>query len=415
MFQRLKNPLLALVLLLTACRGKPEIAVTPVPPTSTVSSASRAGCTVVSSIPTPGPTQPSLFPPVSDADWVHGPASARVTIVEYSDFQCSYCAQLALVLAQIQKDYPGEVRVVFRHYPLIGTPQRPIHDKAALSVQASEAAGAQDKFWEMHDLLFERQAEWMTMTLPQYQDWLVARAGELKLEPGRFSTDLTSQANAAKAQKAYDDARAIGIPSAPFLLVNGQIWPQDLPLDYGSLSAIIKLTQLEEKQFTSCPPMTIDPKKQYTATLHTQRGNIVMELYPDKAPLAVNSFVFLARKGWYNGVIFHRVLPGVVAQAGDPTGTGFGGPGYAFDNEISPDLKFDAAGVVGMANAGPGSNMSQFFIALSPRPDWNGGYTVFGRVISGMDVVESLTPRDPTQPGVLPQGDIIESVTIDEK
>jgi cyclophilin family peptidyl-prolyl cis-trans isomerase len=319
------------------------------------------------------------------------------------------------VLAQIHKDYPEDVRIVFRPFPLIGTHERPFHDKAALSMQASEAAGAQGKFWEMHDLLFERQSEWVTMTVSQFQDWLIARTGDLKLDSGRFSTDLTSKANVDKAQKAWNDGMTIGLPGTPFVLVNRKIWPQDLPLDYGSIIAIIKLTQLEEKQFTSCPPMTIDPKKQYVATLHTKKGNIVMDLYPDRAPLAVNSFVFLARQGWFDGVMFHRVLPGMVAQAGDPTGTGFGGPGYAFDNEIASDLKFDAAGVVGMANAGPGSNGSQFFIALAPRPDWTGSYTIFGKVISGLDVVQNLTPRDPSQPGVLPDGDIIESVTIDEK
>jgi cyclophilin family peptidyl-prolyl cis-trans isomerase len=109
------------------------------------------------------------------------------------------------------------------------------------------------------------------------------------------------------------------------------------------------------------------------------------------------------------------VIPGFVAQAGDPSGTGFGGVGYLFDNEISPDLKFDGPGVVGMANAGPGTNGSQFFITLAATPDLDGSYTVFGRVISGMDVVEQLTPRDPSQNADLPPGDKILSVKIEEK
>jgi cyclophilin family peptidyl-prolyl cis-trans isomerase len=108
-------------------------------------------------------------------------------------------------------------------------------------------------------------------------------------------------------------------------------------------------------------------------------------------------------------------LPGFVAQAGDPTGTGLGGPGYAFDNEVSPDYNFDEAGVVGMANAGPGSNGSQFFITLGPASNLNGSYTVFGQVISGMDVVNSLTPRDPQQSAGLPPGDTILDVIIEEK
>ncbi|HZD58623.1 MAG TPA: peptidylprolyl isomerase [Anaerolineales bacterium] len=179
--------------------------------------------------------------------------------------------------------------------------------------------------------------------------------------------------------------------------------------------AIVKLTQLEDKQYTGCPPVVIDPLKQYVATIKTEKGDIVLELYPDIAPMAVNSFVFLAREDWFDGVTFHRVIPGLLAQAGDPTGTGYGGPGYAFDNEISPDLKFDQPGVLGMANAGPGSNGSQFFITLAPMTQLDGDYTVFGQVISGLDVVEKLTPRDPQQNPNQPPGDKILSVDIEEK
>jgi cyclophilin family peptidyl-prolyl cis-trans isomerase len=97
------------------------------------------------------------------------------------------------------------------------------------------------------------------------------------------------------------------------------------------------MTKLEERQFTECPPQVIDPARQYKATLHTTKGDIVIELLSEDAPMAVNSFVFLSQNDWFDGVMFHRVLPGFVAQSGDPTGTGFGGPGYAFDNEVSPD------------------------------------------------------------------------------
>ena len=318
-------------------------------------------------------------------------------------------------MAQIIKDYPDQVRFVYRYYPLIGTPEQPFHDKAALSVQAAEAAGAQGKFWEMHDLLFERQSEWAGLSVDQFQSWLMDAAKELKLNEETFATDLTSQKNKDLAQAAWDKASSVGIPGTPFLLVNGQIWPNNLPMDYTNITSIIKLVQLEKRQYTECPPMTVDPLKQYVATLHTSKGDIVIELYADKAPLAVNNFIFLAKDGWYDNVMFHRVLPGFVAQAGDPTNTGFGGPGYAFDNEISPDLKFDKAGVVGMANAGPGSNGSQFFITFAPAPDLNGGYTIFGQVIKGLDVAEKLTARDPSKPGVLPEGDIIKSITIEEK
>jgi peptidylprolyl isomerase len=168
------------------------------------------------------------------------------------------------------------------------------------------------------------------------------------------------------------------------------------------------------KQYASAPPMLIDPKKQYTATVKMAKGGeFVIQLYADKAPITVNSFVFLARQGYFDGVTFHRVLEGFMAQGGDPTGTGSGGPGYSFVNENS-DLTFDKAGVVAMANAGPDTNGSQFFITFGPTPNLNGGYTIFGQVISGMDVVDGLTRRDPNQNPNFP-GDAIASITITEK
>lgn len=169
------------------------------------------------------------------------------------------------------------------------------------------------------------------------------------------------------------------------------------------------------KQWSSPPPMTIDKSKQYFATVKMAKGGqFVMQLYPDKAPVTVNSFVFLARQGFYNGVTFHRVIDGFMAQAGDPTGTGTGGPGYQFANENS-DLTFDKAGVVAMANASrPNTNGSQFFITFGPQTYLNGGYTIFGQVISGMDVVNGLTRRNPDDNPPFP-GDAIQTVTIEVK
>jgi len=312
------------------------------------------------------------------------------------------------VLAQLEKDYPQDVRVVYRHFPLLS-----IHDKAALATQAAEAAGAQGEFWAMHDLLFERQSEWATLPVEEFQKWLIEKAAGLNLDGDQFQADLLSDATVAIAQDAWDSGVAANLPGTPFILVNGRYYSG--PRDYWNLEAIVKMTMLEGRQFTECPPITIDSAKQYTATLKTEKGDIVLEFYPDVAPMAVNSFIFLARNGWFDGVTFHRVLPGFVAQAGDPTGTGFGGPGYAFDNEVSPDLKFDQAGVLGMANAGPGSNGSQFFITLGPTPHLDGGYTIFGRVIEGLDVVNSLTERNPEQNANLPPGDKILSVSIEER
>lgn len=167
-------------------------------------------------------------------------------------------------------------------------------------------------------------------------------------------------------------------------------------------------------QYDAYPPMTVDSSKQYFATVTMENGGqFTIQLYPDKAPKAVNSFVFLSEQGYFNGVTFHRVLEGFMAQGGDPTGTGMGGPGYQFENEDS-DLTFDKEGVVAMANAGRDTNGSQFFITFGPQEFLNGGYTIFGQVIEGMDVVNAITRRDPDlAPNY--QGDAIETVEITEQ
>ena len=172
--------------------------------------------------------------------------------------------------------------------------------------------------------------------------------------------------------------------------------------------------QVTSKQYAAAPEMTIDVSKQYFANVKMANGGeFVIQLYPDKAPITVNSFVFLARDGYFNGVTFHRVLDGFMAQGGDPAGTGMGGPGYEFVNEDS-DLIFDKPGMVAMANAGRDTNGSQFFITFDAADFLNGGYTIFGQVVEGMDVVNAITRRDPEQFPDFP-GDAMESVTITEE
>jgi cyclophilin family peptidyl-prolyl cis-trans isomerase len=170
----------------------------------------------------------------------------------------------------------------------------------------------------------------------------------------------------------------------------------------------------QSKQYTQAPEMQIDLSKTYYATVTMQKGgSFKIQLYADKAPITVNSFVFLARDGYFDGLTFHRVLEGFMAQGGDPTGTGTGGPGYEFVNEDS-DLTFDKAGVVAMANAGRDTNGSQFFITFGPQESLNGGYTIFGQVVEGMDVVNSLTLRNPDEnPNYA--GDAIQTIVISEE
>ena len=150
--------------------------------------------------------------------------------------------------------------------------------------------------------------------------------------------------------------------------------------------------------------MQIDTDKTYTATIETERGNIVLDLYPEHAPKTVNNFVFLAQQGFYDGVKFHRVIANFMVQGGDPTGSGRGGPGYKFQDELSANPLRHGTGVISMANAGPNTNGSQFFITHAPQPHLNGKHTVFGKVIEGQDVVNAIR-----------QGDTMIHVTVQEK
>ena len=168
------------------------------------------------------------------------------------------------------------------------------------------------------------------------------------------------------------------------------------------------------KSYDSPPEMTIDTDKSYKATFELDSGGeFVVELYAAEAPITVNNFVFLSRDGFYDGVTFHRVIPDFMAQGGDPTGTGSGGPGYRFQDEFHPARRHDKPGILSMANAGPGTNGSQFFITFVPTPHLNDAHTVFGAVIEGMDFVNAIPARDPgsaTAPGVA-----IKTITISEE
>jgi peptidyl-prolyl cis-trans isomerase B (cyclophilin B) len=154
-------------------------------------------------------------------------------------------------------------------------------------------------------------------------------------------------------------------------------------------------------QYTEPPEMQIDTDRTYRATIETEVGDIELELYPEYAPVTVNNFIFLAREGFYDGVKFHRVIADFMIQGGDPTGTGRGGPGYRFEDEFDGNPLRHETGAISMANAGPDTNGSQFFITHSPQPHLNGRHTVFGKVVSGQEVVDSIS-----------QGDVMKKVVV---
>jgi len=169
----------------------------------------------------------------------------------------------------------------------------------------------------------------------------------------------------------------------------------------------------QPQKWSTNPNMIINPNNVYSATLHTEIGDIQVDLFAEKAPKTVNNFVFLARQGFYDGSIFHRVIANFMAQGGDPTGTGSGGPGYQFPDEFDPELRHDRPGMLSMANAGPSTNGSQFFITHVPTPWLDDRHSIFGQVTKGMDVLLSIPERDPRQrnaPAVH-----LDSVTIHER
>ncbi len=154
-----------------------------------------------------------------------------------------------------------------------------------------------------------------------------------------------------------------------------------------------------QKHWNAPPEMLINPAHKYSARIETDLGTMVLALFADQAPITVNNFVFLAQAGFYDGTIFHRVIKDFMAQAGDPTGTGTGGPGYKFKDEFHPKLRHSKAGTLSMANAGPNTNGSQFFITHVATPWLDGKHSVFGSLLEGEDVLLAIPPRDPSRPG----------------
>jgi cyclophilin family peptidyl-prolyl cis-trans isomerase/protein-disulfide isomerase len=348
-----------------------------------------------------------------ETDWAMGSEDAMFTLLEYSDYLCPHCAQIAAPVMDILAAFPDDIRFIYRHFPLTNQVGSANH----LAVQAAEAAGLQEHFFEYHNLLFEKQSEWKAVAdLEEMRSKFIEYAAELDLDEEKFTEDMDSPELAAKAASAFQEAVAIGLEGTPTFFLNGS------PFNTGAFSAPIEqwASFIEANKALASlpvyekPPMTIDPDKEYLATVKTEKGDIVIELFPKSAPVTVNSFIFLANEGWYDGVTFHRVIADFMAQTGDPSATGMGGPGYMFEDEIDSDLTFDGPGVVAMANSGADTNGSQWFITFDATSHLDGLHTIFGKVIEGMDVVMSLTLRDPnTSPDF--DGDKILSISIEEK
>ncbi|NIM92291.1 MAG: thioredoxin domain-containing protein [Anaerolineales bacterium] len=310
------------------------------------------------------------------------------------------------MLAQLEELHPDELQIVYRHFPLLS-----IHDKASIAGQAAEAAGSQGSFWEMHDLLFGRFGEWAGLSPEDFMNWIESSIGDLDLNQDQFLEDLNSGRYESVMLDHFETGLASGLTGTPFLLINGvyfQLAPDLIPLE-----ASIRLLLLEDEMEAEYPPMTIEPGTDYIARLHLDQGDVVIQLYQDSAPLAVNSFIYLAEKGWYDENAFHLVIPSTLVATGDPSGTGFGNPGYTFPIETDSALTFDEAGMVAISSIAPDMNGSQFFITLGPLSSLDGSRTIFGRVIEGLEILENLEERDSlTQLMETPEA-IIRSITIE--
>lgn len=289
---------------------------------------------------------------------------------------------------------------------------------ALAMAKAAEAAGTQGKFWEMHDLLYGNQSVLIDLDEATFLSSISEQFEALGIDPDQFMEDYYSQETEATILDDYLQARASGTV-APLVLVNGTptppyistvgdflLWLDSFMIPYGR--------HIRDQQFFECPPMTIDTKAEYTATLHTEKGDILMALYPEEAPYAVNNFIFLAENDYYDNTPFYAVIEGFVVQAGDPSGTGWGTPGFLYDVEVS-ELNFERPYMVAMTNSGPGSNNSQFFITFSPLTYLNGQNTIFGEVIDGVEVLKLLTLRDPEKDPFVPVSDYILDITIEKK
>ncbi len=394
--------LLFCLLLLAACNNRNTPAAT-------------AQIQVVTLTPRVAPTGVPTATRIPATNHELGPNNAFLTVIMYGDFQCDLCLDVARNLAILRDKYSADVKLIYRHFPQKDSAN------GMLAAQAAEAADAQGKFWEMHDQLYAHQPEWKALNTASFRAKLDEYAKTVGLDAAAFKLALDNGTTQKIVQQSLQDAEALQLKGVPALLFNGQ--PYSGRIDLWALENYFNLKLLEKRWYKAQPALQIDVKKKYRATLKTEKGDVVIDLYTDAAPVAVNNFVALARDGWYNNITFHLMIPGQLVQTGDPSGSGYGGPGYSIVDERDNGLIFDREGLVAMASTRGVANSagSQFFITLAPlRPaqDYDKQYTIFGFVSKGMDVLKKLTPRNPFDEARFPNpapGDKLISVTIQEQ
>ena len=295
---------------------------------------------------------------VTEEDWAIGPEDAVMTLVEYADFQCPYCSRAGLTAIEFQAAHPDEVRYVYRHFPLS------FHEKAPMSAYAADAAGKQGFFFDAEAFLYETQSEWTNLeSLEVFDTWLREHIAEAipELDLEQWTADYESEEVRSVVDGAFDKVAATGLISGtPTCFAN--FFP--VSYDPAVLEEHLKAFKMMHNYKTECPALAVEEGKDYRAILHTNAGDITIDLYAAEAPNLVSNFMVLAADGWYNGNFFHNVVPGFIAQTGDPSGTGIGLAGYFINNENLDNGGFNEPGAVAMAANGNGQNSSQFFIAM---------------------------------------------------
>lgn len=368
---------------------------------------------------TPKPTNPAAtaaqptatiqpLDPVSEKDWIRGPSDAPYSFLVYCDFQSPPCAEFARNIQALRERRPGEVQLVYRQFPLLV-----LNDKAGLAAELALSADAQDMFWPMHDLLYEKQQEWTDLTAEEFILWAQNAADQLGINAALIENDLRNGTYSDVVQDAFVQGVNSGLPGTPFLLLNGE-WFRASPT-VNNLEAAIRLEAFADEQFQQPPDLEIDREAVYLAHFKLTNGDLVVQLFPESAPATVNSFIFLARQGWFDDTLFHRVFPGDYVEAGDPTATGFGGAGYFLPDEIDPSLEFDRPGRLAMINSGPDTNSSVFAITLKSMPTWQGARTIFGQVVEGLALLDDLKAREPVEDLLVEPEVRIQEVRIEEQ
>ncbi len=412
------------VVVATAVSATPKPSATPVPKSTPANEGQPAQESFLGLTGAPyndGATQVRYPGGPSGTRWLPalGAEDAPVTLMEFSEIFCGHCRIFNVnSLEGILTDYvaTGKVRYVGHLMAFNRT-------ESLQYLGAAMCAAEQGKYFAYEHAVFA--------AIGNNTFDLDAAAREVGLNVEQFSACKTENRYADAVVDASSAAYQRGVTATPTFFVNGQKVqgnnPDEIrrlieealsggqPAETTQQGAISMPKNPADRNgmYTAPPALVIDPAKTYIATIVTAKGDIVVELFADKVPNTVNNFVFLAREGFYDNTTFHRVIADFMAQAGDPTGTGRGGPGYRFADEFDTTLKHDGPGVLSMANAGPNTNGSQFFITFVETSWLDGRHAVFGKVIEGLDVLKSISLRDPQTAAT--SGDLIKTIRIEEK